>query len=352
MDLDGLSAEDSRHLKEIKDEMNHRWEIVSKPVNTYGSFEEQMAWFEREFGSVEDQHKRFVFGVEPMDDFSAQVESSPENLAIRVQAHFLAEMLQLYLALVSLEKGVDLSANSFTEFSPAFDSVAKKGMGSDSKNSMRVIDNEFYSEGVSFEIRHGLGTRDERAIVAGIIMDFLQRRGFNSRWRGKRAIDVMAANVFNAYQIQVQAGCRSDRRFPAGFPFPGSDFVGDPLQIHQKVLNSIHSCKPFVSVLHPLLTDWSALVPLDARFAQLRSSEVTTGKFFLESEITQMEKNRTQFKKIMYLTDKKDFGALQLQFRAMLVSAAQRFALKHRASDVFLEIIKSALEPATDHSAH
>lgn len=71
---------------------------------------------------------------------------------------------------------------------PRWSKNGRKGTGNDSKSSMRTIDDEFYTHGASFEIRHGLGTPDERAVVAGIIMDFLQRRGFNNRWRGNEPL--------------------------------------------------------------------------------------------------------------------------------------------------------------------
>jgi hypothetical protein len=346
IDIDELSAEDSRHLKEIKNEMNRRWEIVSKPVKTYGAFEEQLAWFEREFGSVEDQHKRFVFEVEEAEDFATQVQRSPENLGMNFQAHFLAEMLQLYLALTALEKGVDISANSLTEFLPEFKGVSKSGEGNHQKGSLRTIDSEFYKNGISIEVRHGLGTPDERAVVAGVIMDFLQRKGFNKRWRGKQAVDMMADSVLNHSELESEANCDSKNRFSDSIPFPGSDIAGDPQQrIRQKALSSIFSCLAFSKIMHPLLTNWSLLVPLDRRFAQLQTKEITGGQFFLESEITQMGSIASQIEKLEFPKESVAIWVLDAQFRAIAVAAAQRFVTKHRAADVFLEIIKSALQP-------
>jgi hypothetical protein len=59
-----------------------------------------------------------------------------------------------------------------------------------------------------------------------------------------------------------------------------------------------------------------------------------------------MENVASQLEKLESANETVFSSPVDLQFRAIAVTEAQRFVIRHRAADVFLEIINSALDPA------
>jgi hypothetical protein len=178
-----LFGVDVSQISKVKDEMVG-YEFNSRPVVSRQEFESQLDWFQQNFGSVDSQHKWFVFKC---GQSCSSWESVNDYLIFN-------SYLEVVLYLLALAKHDDIIDSGFLNLAPPIERLYEKDSdklkssaigvwypAAKTQSLLRAFANRFVPDvkemHLASEIRYGLGDREERDFIYGFLQKWALKGG-------------------------------------------------------------------------------------------------------------------------------------------------------------------------------